>query len=109
MRTAEAIRCRYLTCFDAAPNYPEVLAPLAGLPPDVQHDAGAPGAFSKTIPHIPSARVGLEYSALTIMKKDALIRFWIGNHDEYDRLIRVRLAGYDRWRTDERALPNLLI
>lgn len=62
---------------------------------------GAPGIFSKTIPRIPvckfkklegedslySARIGLGYRALAVMKKDSLVWFWIGDHGEYDRLI----------------------
>ncbi|HMO26342.1 MAG TPA: hypothetical protein PKB10_08730 [Tepidisphaeraceae bacterium] len=34
-----------------------------------------------------SARVGLHYRALSVAEDDAMIWFWIGHHDEYDRLI----------------------
>ena len=34
-----------------------------------------------------SARVGLEYRALAVMKKDRVVWYWIGHHSEYDRLI----------------------
>ena len=34
-----------------------------------------------------SARIGLEYRALAIMKKDRLVWYWIGSHPEYDRLV----------------------
>jgi hypothetical protein len=33
-----------------------------------------------------SARIGLGYRALAVMKKDRLVWFWIGSHSEYDRL-----------------------
>jgi hypothetical protein len=33
-----------------------------------------------------SARVGLGYRALAVMKQDRLVWFWIGSHAEYDRL-----------------------
>jgi len=34
-----------------------------------------------------SARIGLGYRALAVMKKDGLVWFWIGSHSEYDRLV----------------------
>ena len=34
-----------------------------------------------------SARVNLAYRALAIRDGDDLIWFWVGDHDEYDRLI----------------------
>jgi len=33
-----------------------------------------------------SARIGLEYRALAVMKKDRIVWYWIGSHSEYDRL-----------------------
>ena len=36
-----------------------------------------------------SARVGLYYRALARDRKEGLIWFWIGNHEDYNRLIRV--------------------
>ena len=35
-----------------------------------------------------SARVGQGYRALGWRKGDTVIWFWIGNHDEYDRILR---------------------
>ena len=35
-----------------------------------------------------SARISLSYRALAVRKDDDLIWFWVGNHDEYVRLIR---------------------
>lgn len=37
--------------------------------------------------NIYSARIGLAYRALAVMKKDGLVWFWIGSHAEYERLI----------------------
>lgn len=34
-----------------------------------------------------SVRIGLEYRALGVMKKDRIVWYWIGNHAEYDRLV----------------------
>lgn len=33
------------------------------------------------------ARIGLEYRALAVMKKDRIVWYWIGNHSDYDRLV----------------------
>jgi hypothetical protein len=35
-----------------------------------------------------SARVGLQYRALAVEVEDGLLWFWIGDHREYERLIR---------------------
>ena len=34
-----------------------------------------------------SARIGLGYRALAVMKKDRIVWYWIGSHSEYDRLV----------------------
>jgi hypothetical protein len=34
-----------------------------------------------------SARVGLDYRVLGLMDGDTVTWFWIGHHDEYDRLL----------------------
>jgi hypothetical protein len=34
-----------------------------------------------------SARIGLDYRALGVMKKDRIVWYWIGSHAEYDRLV----------------------
>jgi len=34
-----------------------------------------------------SARIGLDYRAIAVMKYDRLVWYWIGSHAEYDRLI----------------------
>jgi len=35
-----------------------------------------------------SARVGLGYRALAVREGDVVVWFWIGTHDDYDRLLR---------------------
>jgi hypothetical protein len=37
--------------------------------------------------NIYSVRIGLDYRALAVMKKDGIVWYWIGNHSEYDRLV----------------------
>lgn len=34
-----------------------------------------------------SLRITLSYRALGIMQKDAVVWFWIGNHDDYEKLL----------------------
>jgi hypothetical protein len=34
-----------------------------------------------------SVRIGLEYRALAVMKKNRIVWYWIGNHSDYDRLV----------------------
>jgi hypothetical protein len=35
-----------------------------------------------------SVRIGLGYRALGLLKADTVTWFWIGTHDEYDRLLK---------------------
>ncbi len=35
-----------------------------------------------------SVRIGLAYRAVGLLRADTVTWFWIGTHDEYDRLIR---------------------
>jgi hypothetical protein len=37
--------------------------------------------------NIYSVRIGLDYRALAVRRKDRLVWYWIGNHSEYDRLV----------------------
>jgi hypothetical protein len=46
-----------------------------------------PSLRFKKIGHFWSARVGLRYRALAKERKDGLVWFWIGPHDEYEQLI----------------------
>jgi hypothetical protein len=36
-----------------------------------------------------SARVGLHYRALARERAEGIVWFWIGHHDEYDRMLKV--------------------
>jgi len=35
-----------------------------------------------------SARIGLDFRALGILKGQTVIWYWIGEHDDYERLLR---------------------
>ncbi len=69
------------------------------LPAATREAADACYALLKSDPHHPSlrlkrvgryrsARVGLRYRAMAVDVEGGLLWFWIGNHAEYDRLIR---------------------
>jgi len=47
-----------------------------------------PSLHFKKIGQFWSARVGLTYRALAVEDSDDFIWVWIGNHGEYDRLLR---------------------
>ena len=34
-----------------------------------------------------SARIGLHYRAVAVEAPDGLLRFWIGTHGEYDKIV----------------------
>jgi hypothetical protein len=68
------------------------------LPEDIQQIADASYELLKTNPSHPSlhfkkvnkywsVRVGKAYRALGIEVKNGILWFWIGTHDEYDRLM----------------------
>jgi hypothetical protein len=71
------------------------------LPFDVQRDAkrayrlflnnpSHPGLQFKKLEgdkDIYSARIGLDYRALAVLKKDHIVWYWIGSHSDYDRLV----------------------
>ncbi len=46
-----------------------------------------PSLYFKKVGQFWSARVGLSYRALAVEDDDDFIWVWIGNHDDYDRLI----------------------
>ena len=52
---------------------------FADLTLDVQRDANYDNVYS--------ARIGLAYRALAVVKGDRVIWFWIGGHRDYDRLV----------------------
>jgi hypothetical protein len=71
------------------------------LPFDVQRDAKRVYRLFRTNPAHPSlrfkkvegedaiysARIGLDYRALAVMKRDRIVWYWIGSHADYDRLV----------------------
>ena len=79
---------------------PEFRKALRSLPQKVQSlarknyvlwraDPGHPSVRFKPVkPGIWSARVGLAYRALGAVEGDTVVWFWIGHHNEYDRLLR---------------------
>ncbi len=71
----------------------------AGLPPRVKQlarrayrlwaqDPHHRSLHFKKIGRVWSVRVGLEYRAVGLLKDDTVHWFWIGPHDEYERLLR---------------------
>jgi hypothetical protein len=68
------------------------------LPADVQRRAREAYRLWRSTPNLPglrfkrvgdevSVRVGRNYRALGILQGDTVYWYWIGKHDEYDRLI----------------------
>lgn len=68
------------------------------LPPEVQRLADSCYALLKSDPRHPSlhfkkvgrfwsARVGAHHRVLAVQQDEYFLWFWIGRHDEYDRLI----------------------
>jgi hypothetical protein len=54
-----------------------------------QSNPAHPGLHFKKVEgeaDIYSVRIGLEYRALGVLKKGRIVWYWIGGHDEYDRL-----------------------
>ena len=72
---------------------------LAALPPEVRalarknfrlwlRDPRHPSIHFKPVGRFWSARVGSDFRALATMSGDCVEWFWIGSHDEYERIIR---------------------
>ncbi|GIK67018.1 MAG: hypothetical protein BroJett018_48120 [Chloroflexota bacterium] len=71
------------------------------LPLQIRKQARQAYQFFKDDPHHPSlhfkrvgrslpiysARVTLDYRVLGILEEDTIIWFWIGSHDEYERIL----------------------
>lgn len=68
------------------------------LPPEVQHladqhyellkrDPRHPSLHFKKVGRFWSVRVGAHHRALAVQEAEDFVWFWIGRHDEYDRLI----------------------
>jgi hypothetical protein len=54
----------------------------------LKSDPNHPSLQFKKIGRYRSVRIGLHYRALAVEIDEGLLWFWIGNHDEYDRLIK---------------------
>lgn len=72
--------------FDALPNHLQTLARknFELLKQDPQH----PSLHYKSVGRFRSVRVGSSFRALGVAVDDGVVWFWIGDHDEYERLIR---------------------
>lgn len=79
-------------------GFAKILESLCGLARNVRELADADFALLKSDPGHPSlhfkkvgrfwsARVGLHYRASAVETDDAYVRFWIGSHADYDRLL----------------------
>ncbi len=54
----------------------------------LQADTNHPSLHFKKVGRFRSARVGLQYRALAVEVDDGLLWFWIGDHSEYDQIIK---------------------
>jgi hypothetical protein len=54
----------------------------------LKQDSEHPSLHLKKVGVHWSVRVGRRYRALAVQVDDGLLWFWIGNHAEYDRMIR---------------------
>ena len=74
---------------------------FSGLPPEIQQEAKRAYRLFRASPAHPSlhfkkvegesdiysARIGLDYRALAVLKGDRVVWYWIGGHSESDRLV----------------------
>lgn len=51
-------------------------------------NAAHPSLHFKKIANYRSVRVGIRYRALALEVEDGLLWFWIGNHADYDKLLK---------------------
>lgn len=81
-------------CFTELPPLIQKQAPASFLL--FRNDPNHPGLrFKKVHRDTPvfSVRVSREYRALGVLESDTIVWFWIGSHDEYERLISWRRGG----------------
>jgi hypothetical protein len=50
-----------------------------------------PSLHLKKVERYWSVRIGLHHRALAVLIEDGFLWFWIGNHSEYDRMIKAKL------------------
>ena len=53
----------------------------------LKNDSQHPSLHFKKIGEFYSVRIGLKYRALGIKIEEGILWFWIGNHDDYEKLI----------------------
>lgn len=69
---------------------PKVVRQLADKNYDLlKEDPGHPSLHFKQIGRFWSVRVGLENRALAVEGPEGPVWFWIGSHDEYEKLIKI--------------------
>jgi hypothetical protein len=76
---------RFWHAYDELP--PETQKLADGAFALVKRDPRHPSLHLKKVGRFWSARVGSHHRVLAVEESGALIWFWIGRHDEYDRLI----------------------
>ena len=78
---------RFWKCFDQLPKHIQQIANenFELLKTDPFH----PSLHFKKIGSIWSVRIGLSYRTLAIKDAEDFIWVWIGNHDEYERMLRL--------------------
>jgi hypothetical protein len=59
----------------------------------LKRDPRHPSLHLKKVGRFWSVRVGLFYRALALEAEDDLVWFWIGRHDDYERLIGLARPG----------------
>ena len=75
---------RFWKCFDALAA--EVQALARKNFELLKRDPGHPSLQFKLLGRMQSARVGLHHRALGLPKRDGVHWFWIGSHNDYDKL-----------------------
>jgi len=54
----------------------------------LKRDPQHPSLHFKSVGRFRSVRVGISFRALGVSIDDGVVWFWIGDHDEYERMIR---------------------
>jgi hypothetical protein len=78
---------RFWRCFEALP--PDIQALARKSYQLLREDPGHPSLHFKLLggSKMHSVRVGLYYRALGIPQEDGVHWFWIGSHNDYDKLV----------------------
>ena len=77
---------QFRTCFSKLPESVKKIANknFEILKSNINH----PSLFFKKVKKYWTVRIGIKYRALAIEKDENIIWFWIGNHAEYEKLIK---------------------